>query len=580
MKRSGWIVFLFVLFLVVGGLAQVKAAELVHVYELDGNFLDEFGGPSLEPNGSGFLVDGGYMVPEADSGLSLRGVINPDSYSIEVVVRLDGFPTPSECVSGDKVCSAKIIDFKNLSSDDGLYTPTSDEDAGDGRLQICCTIGTDSEEGVIVYGQFNHLVLTRDGDTGLVVGYVNGRPVINIEDTVELAVFSAADNVVHLLMDDTNFVDDPPLGFVERIRIFDGALSSEEVNALLQIDISIRPSSKPSSINARSKGKIPVALLSGANFDAPAEIDSDTLTFGRTGNEDSLAGCSPGAEDANADGLPDLVCHFRTADTGFQRGDAEGILKGRTVNGLPIEGLDSVRIVGRQNCLAPPAGIVSRWPGDGHAGDIADGNDGTLEGNATFADGMVGQAFSFDGDGDYVKVPRAANLDVGGELTIELWMKADPSNPMDSCCQGLVATDHYGFAIANGAGGSVYGVLLFVSGDNGGAHTSDLEDGGYPLNPGEWYHVAGVYDGAHLKLYVNGEMVVEPPELAGTIWPMLETSFLTIGSEDGRTNEPDLIGERYFHGLIDEVGLYNRGLSASEIQAIYSAGSAGMCKGS
>lgn len=242
------------------------------------------------------------------------------------------------------------------------------------------------------------------------------------------------------------------------------------------------------------------------------------------------------------------------------------------------EALNFIRDNMGPKCVAPPEGLVSWWPGDGNANDIADGNDGLLEGDATYDGGMVGQAFSFDGDGDYVRVPRAANLDVGAQLTIHLWMKADPSNPMDSCCQGLVSTDHYEFAIANGAGGSVYGVLLMVGGDNGHAISSDLGDGGYPLNPGEWYHVAGVYDGAHVKLYVNGELVVEPPELTGTIWPMLETSFLAIGSEDGRTNEPDLIGERYFHGLIDEVGLYNRGLSAEEIQAIYAAGSEGLCK--
>jgi len=59
---------------------------------------------------------------------------------------------------------------------------------------------------------------------------------------------------------------------------------------------------------------------------------------------------------------------------------------------------------------------------------------------------------------------------------------------------------------------------------------------------------------------------------------MLETSFLAIGSEDGRTNEPDLIGTRYFHGLIDEVVLYNRALTTEEIQMIYDAGSEGKCK--
>jgi hypothetical protein len=579
MNYIGKFLVLVVVLLAIGGLAQVQAAEPVHVYELDGDFLDEYGGPPLIPNGNGYLVDGGYLVPEADSGLSLRGVIDPGDYMIEMVVRLDGFPTPSQCVSGDHVCSAKIIDFKDFTSDDGLYTPDSDGDVSAGRLQICCTEYADSQDGVIVYGQFISLVLTRDGSSGQVVAYVNGWPIIAIEDTVNLAVFDAADNVVHFLMDDSSFVDDPPLGFVDRIRIFDGALSAEEVRVLLDIDISIKPKGEPNSINPKSKGTIPVALLSREGFYAPGDVDADSLTFGRTGNEDSLNGCGPSGEDVNGDGLSDLVCHFRTADTGFLRGDTEGILRGTTVRGLPVEGRDSVRVVGRQNCLAPPDGLVSRWPGDGHANDVADSNHGTLVGDATYAPGMVGQAFSFDGDGDYVKVPRAANLDVGDQLTIELWMKGDPSNPMDSCCQGLVATDHYEFAIANGAGGSNYGALLRVSGTDGTAITSALEDGGYPLNPGVWYHLAGVYDGAHVLLYVNGELVVEPPALTGTIWPMLDNSFLAIGSEDGVTNQPGgIVGERYFHGLIDEVSLYNRALSAEEIQAIYNAGAAGMCK--
>lgn len=52
----------------------------------------------------------------------------------------------------------------------------------------------------------------------------------------------------------------------------------------------------------------------------------------------------PSPEDVNNDGLDDLVCHFDTRATGFQVGDTEGILKGLTVTGMPIEGSDSVRI--------------------------------------------------------------------------------------------------------------------------------------------------------------------------------------------------------------------------------------------
>ena len=109
--------------------------------------------------------------------------------------------------------------------------------------------------------------------------------------------------------------------------------------------IDIKPGSFPNSINRRSKGKIPVAILSTADFDAPARVDWASLTFGRTGDERSLAFCDSSPEDVNGDGLPDLVCHFSTQLTGFDAGDTEGVVKGRNIDGTAITGRDSVRIV-------------------------------------------------------------------------------------------------------------------------------------------------------------------------------------------------------------------------------------------
>ena len=110
------------------------------------------------------------------------------------------------------------------------------------------------------------------------------------------------------------------------------------------IPIDIKPGSDPNSINPKSKGKIPVAILSTKDFNAPKMVDRDSLTFGATGDEDSLAFCNPKGEDINGDRLKDLVCHFYTEDTGFLCGDTEGVLKGMTMDGTPIEGSDSVRI--------------------------------------------------------------------------------------------------------------------------------------------------------------------------------------------------------------------------------------------
>ena len=114
---------------------------------------------------------------------------------------------------------------------------------------------------------------------------------------------------------------------------------------LRQVAIDIKPGSNPNSIKLGSKGTIPVAILSTADFDAPAEVDRTSLTFGRTGDEASLAFCGTTLKDVNGDGRLDLVCHFKTQLTGFQGGDTEGILKGETVGGTAIEGRDAVRVV-------------------------------------------------------------------------------------------------------------------------------------------------------------------------------------------------------------------------------------------
>ena len=113
---------------------------------------------------------------------------------------------------------------------------------------------------------------------------------------------------------------------------------------VITVSIDIKPGSDQNTVNSKSRGKIPVAILSGDTFDAMS-VDPTTLTFGRTGDEDSLAFCNGSPGNVNADKLRDLMCFFNTEDTGFQAGDKEGVLKGTTLDGTPITGTDSVRIV-------------------------------------------------------------------------------------------------------------------------------------------------------------------------------------------------------------------------------------------
>ena len=85
----------------------------------------------------------------------------------------------------------------------------------------------------------------------------------------------------------------------------------------------------------------------------------------------------------------------------------------------------------RLPCVAAPVDLVSWWPGDGNATDIAGDNNGILTNGATFAAGKVGQAFSFDGVDDYVELGTPASLmPTNGEFTVDELIELIPASLM------------------------------------------------------------------------------------------------------------------------------------------------------
>jgi hypothetical protein len=112
---------------------------------------------------------------------------------------------------------------------------------------------------------------------------------------------------------------------------------------VLPVTIDIKPDGVPNSINPDNGGNIPVAILSTPTLNAPGMINRASLTFGRTGSEQSLLRTS--IEDVNKDGQPDILCHFDTRRSAFRIGDTQGILRGRRLDGVSIIGTDTVRIV-------------------------------------------------------------------------------------------------------------------------------------------------------------------------------------------------------------------------------------------
>jgi hypothetical protein len=123
--------------------------------------------------------------------------------------------------------------------------------------------------------------------------------------------------------------------------IISGVSPSKQV-----ISIDIKPGTdRIARLNPKSKGDIAVALLSSPTFDA-LKVDRASLTFGATGDEQSLERCARRGHnvDRKENRLPDLICQFDIQKAGFEEGDEEGVLRG-TIGGMPFEGKGWLKVI-------------------------------------------------------------------------------------------------------------------------------------------------------------------------------------------------------------------------------------------
>ncbi len=188
-----------------------------------------------------------------------------------------------------------------------------------------------------------------------------------------------------------------------------------------------------------------------------------------------------------------------------------------------------------------------------------------MNGGVTFAPGKVGQAFDLDGSTGSVSIPASSSLNAGVHgtgLTIECWIKPNDilsTHPLVEFNNGSAWGVHfwiYGFPQSR---------LLNVIATGAPNHfvyaPADI------LTTNDFQHVAGTYDtnSGIGTVYYNGQAVATT--FLGYFTP--QTSYnLYLGQRP-------CCGITYYNGLQDEVGIYNRALSATEVAAIYNEGSAG-----
>jgi hypothetical protein len=277
---------------------------------------------------------------------------------------------------------------------------------------------------------------------------------------------------------------------------------------------------------------------------------------------------------------------------------AEG---GATASGFWTGALDEVRIFGRaltavevQSLYAAGGGVivnaskndkvtnglVGLWSFDGPDmfTNVRDGSGQGNHGNlisfgatsTVVTPGRIGQGLKFDGSNDYIESVDIGEIDSATALTVCAWVQPNQNShdggivykgPSASITDGVLL-----FQDVVGVGGN--NLYSFFIAESGGTDTVRVESAANSAVVNKWAHLCGTYlegSASGLRLYLDGSEVSGSPVSTASISGIdATTNKLWIGDRDGSGNN--------FSGKIDDVRIYNRVLSASEVTHLYNLG--------
>jgi hypothetical protein len=205
-------------------------------------------------------------------------------------------------------------------------------------------------------------------------------------------------------------------------------------------------------------------------------------------------------------------------------------------------------------------GLVACWHFDEGDKEIVNDdtdnkNNGIIHG-ATWTFGILGFALELDGIDDHISIPGSNSLDITGNITMEIWIYPYTKPWVAPLISKGTNSGNYGYHLAIGQYYS-NGCVSFQLHSN---ETKTLWlDSSTPVITEQWHHIAAVRMDSVARIYIDGEISDYEPCFDSSI----RTNNLSL--EFGTYNDYS----EFFHGIIDEVCIYNRALEPSEIYNNY-----------
>jgi hypothetical protein len=164
--------------------------------------------------------------------------------------------------------------------------------------------------------------------------------------------------------------------------------------------------------------------------------------------------------------------------------------------------------------------------------------------------GNLNNAYSFNGTDNYINVPTSPSLNTGNAITISAWIK-----PISTSGQYIVSK------AASSGGGGPYSLDIYPGSIRFMLDLNNLQvilNGAHSIKQNVWQHISATYDGSVMKVYYNGQ---------------LDGSTLASGTIDSSTGTLQIAtyiwGQTFFNGTIDNIRIYKRALTSSEVLELY-----------